>query len=132
MVAQLVNTMLGIWLMAAPAVLGYAGPADTNDRIIGPLIATFALVAAWGVLRPLRWVNLPLGLWLVAARLILGFELTPAINSVATGAAVIALSCIRGRINHPYGGGWSSLWRGDPDVCPPPGTSKTSPSTPGT
>jgi hypothetical protein len=45
--AQLINALLGMWLMAAPAVLGYIGPARTNDRIIGPLAAGAALIAIW-------------------------------------------------------------------------------------
>ena len=36
MLAQLINAMLGIWLMAAPTILGYGGPARPNHQIVGP------------------------------------------------------------------------------------------------
>ncbi|MGH7966442.1 MAG: SPW repeat domain-containing protein, partial [Candidatus Binatia bacterium] len=43
--AQLTNILLGVWLMVAPAVFGYVGTASTNDRIVGPLVASFAMIA---------------------------------------------------------------------------------------
>jgi hypothetical protein len=48
------RTLVGMWLMAAPAILGYGGTAATNDWIIGPRAATIAAVAASEVLRSLR------------------------------------------------------------------------------
>jgi SPW repeat len=108
---QLFNTALGIWLMAAPAVLEYGRPASTNDHIIGPLIATFACIAIWESTRSVRWVNLPLGLWLIAAPLILGHPQAAAINSVLCGIAIAVASCLGGAIQQRFAGGWSALWR---------------------
>ncbi|HET7274211.1 MAG TPA: hypothetical protein VFI91_03490 [Longimicrobiaceae bacterium] len=107
---RIVNAILGIWLMAAPAVLGYTEPAATSDRIAGPLIAMAAIVAISGATRPVRRVNAALGVWLILAPLILGYGWTPAINSVAVGAVVAALSLIRGTVSDTFGGGWSALW----------------------
>lgn len=116
---RLVNTLLGLWLMAAPDALGYGRPASTSDRIVGPLVVTFAITALWGATRPLRWVNLPLGLWLIIAPLALGYSTTAAVNSIAAGVVISAAACIRGHVRHTFDGGWSMLWRRNP---PPPST----------
>jgi hypothetical protein len=109
---RLINTVLGIWLMAAPAVLGYEGTrAADHDRIVGPVLATFACVAIWEATRPLRWVNLLLGIWLVAAPWLIGSPTTATLNGVVVGIVVAALSLVRGRTTHSFGGGWTALWR---------------------
>lgn len=88
--ARLVAVAVGIWLMLAPAALGYGDPGATNDRISGPIIGGFAFVAIWEVVRPLRWATLPFGAWLVLAPLVLGYgHLVAGVNSVACGAAVV-------------------------------------------
>ena len=108
---HIVNTLLGVWLMAAPAVLGYGGlPADI-DRVIGPLIATFGCIAVFEATRPCRWATLALGVVLVICPLI-DYPTDAAANSVAVGLTVAGLSLVRGRITGRYGGGWSALWRG--------------------
>lgn len=112
--ARFINIALGIWLMAAPDVLHYVGLEANNDRIIGPVVATFACCAIWDVLRPLRRVNTVLGAWLVIAPFILGYdELAPKINTVIVGLLIFGLSFVRGKTTHRFGGGWASLWRGD-------------------
>lgn len=109
--ARIINMLLGLWLMAAPDILGYDRPAADNDRIVGPILATFACVAIWEITRSLRWVNLLLGLWLILAPWVLGFPTDATINSTAVGAVVTALPFVRGRMTHRFGGGWTSLWR---------------------
>ena len=109
--AQIINALLGVWLMAAPAVLGYGAPAATNDRIIGPIAASFAVIAWWQATRPTRWVNLPLGLWLLLAPWVLGYGATAAVvNSMAVGAALAALSLVEGTVDAEFGGGWRAVW----------------------
>jgi hypothetical protein len=49
MINRLVTVLCGIWLMLSPAVLGYGGAAENNDRLIGPIVASFAFVAIWEV-----------------------------------------------------------------------------------
>ncbi|HEV2147993.1 MAG TPA: SPW repeat protein [Longimicrobiaceae bacterium] len=110
--ARLGSTALGIWLMAAPAVLGYSGAAETSDRIAGPVIATFAIVAISEVTRPLRRVNTVAGVWLLLAPWLLGFPAAAAWNSVAVGVLVIGLSLVRGTVESRFGGGWRVLWTG--------------------
>ncbi len=103
---------LGIWLMLAPAVLGYGGAAQTNDHIAGPLIASCAVIAWWQVTRGLRWINVLLGLWLLAAPWVLGYGASLAgMNSMITGALLAGLSFIKGKSEKPFGGGWRELLR---------------------
>lgn len=115
MVAQIFVAMGGLWLMAAPAVLGYGDPAQTNDQIIGPVVVTFAVVSWWEATRNARWANAPLGIWLILAPFILAYEgPTSVVNSVVSGAAITLLSLVRGRVEKTYGGGWRSLFQPDP------------------
>ena len=110
--ARLVNTALGLWLMAAPAVLAYGDPAQINDRIAGPLAVTFAVVAIWGATRPLRRGNLAIGAWLLLAPWVLGYgAAAPTVNSLAVGAVLIACSFVKGSLDHRFDGGWRMLWR---------------------
>ena len=110
---QAIAATVGIWLMASPAALGYGPPAATNAWIVGPLIFTFACIAAAEATRSVRWANVPLGVWLLVAPILLQFSGPAAINCAVVGAATIVLSAIRGRITHKFGGGWSALWRSD-------------------
>lgn len=107
--AQVVNVGLGIWLMVAPAVLEYVGTARTHDLIIGPLVASFALIACWEATRAVRWVNLPLGLWLLVAPWVLGFGWVALFNSGVVGMLVASCASIGGPVRQRFGGGWMSL-----------------------
>jgi hypothetical protein len=107
---RLMNTALGVWTMAAPGVLGYGRPLATSDWIAGPLVATFAIVAIWEILRPLRLVNVPLGLWIAAAPWILGAAGAARANGTIAGLAIAALALAAGRIEGRYAGGWREAW----------------------
>ncbi|WP_026370315.1 SPW repeat domain-containing protein [Kallotenue papyrolyticum] len=112
--ARWVNLALGIWLMAAPAVLDYGPPASINDRIVGPLVAAFATIAMWQVTRGLRWLNLLLALWLLVAPWILGYPIAREVaNSLVVGTIMALASGVRGPIKHRVGGGWRALWQQD-------------------
>src|SRR5690606_38633591 len=44
--ARALNTAAGLWLMAAPAVLGHSDTLGASvDRVVGPLVASFAVIA---------------------------------------------------------------------------------------
>ena len=109
MFAHAFASLIGIWMMTAPSVLGYGGRAAAHDRIVGPIVAALACIAIWEVTRPLRWVYLLAGLWLVAATWVSGFGPRPGINSAVCGASIAALALIRGRRTHQFGGGWRTL-----------------------
>ncbi len=113
---QIVTVALGVWLMAAPAALGYSGAVRTAHEIVGPIIATFAWVAAAECTRSVRRANLPLGAWLVVAPLLLDHPSNAAVNSVVVGIAVVLLARARGTPRTRFGGGWRSL-RQKPDAA---------------
>lgn len=111
MYAQVINALLGLWLMVSPAVLGFGNPAADNDRIIGPVIVTFAVIAWWEATRVVRLYNIPLAAWLLLAPWILGYEqIAPIINDMVVGAVVLGLCFVKGKVEQKYGGGWKALW----------------------
>lgn len=116
MIGRAVNIALGVWLMAAPAVLGYAGSIPGKvERTVGPLVASAAIVAIWPHVRPLRWANVVLGGWMMVAPLILrpfvSYPAAAKFNSVVTGMVIVAAALVRGSIDARFGGGWRSVWR---------------------
>lgn len=113
--AQLAAAAFGIWLMAAPAVLGYAGVARSVDRIAGPVIAALALIAVSECTRGLRWANVAVASTLILSALWFDYPPVAALNSVATAVGVIVLSSLRSRVRSSFGGGWSVLLRGGGD-----------------
>jgi hypothetical protein len=110
--SQLVATALGLWLMAAPAVLGYGDPARMNDRIVGPIIASFAFIAVWEVTRSLRWVNVLSGLWLIVAPWILDFGTAATVNSIVVALGVLIAASTGGSVSQSFGGGWWAVVAG--------------------
>jgi hypothetical protein len=114
MLAQILNTILGIWLMAAPGILNYNGKAADNDHIIGPVIASFAMIALSGCTRAVGKYNIVPGVWLLLAPWVLNYEQEVAIyNDTCTGLLTIVFSFVKGRIPHQYGGGWTAIWKSD-------------------
>jgi hypothetical protein len=96
--------VLGIWLMASPALLGAARAAADSSRVIGPLVITFSVVALADVARTTRWLNLPLGAWVAAAPWFLdGASNAGRWHDMAAGFLLVALSIPRGRIRDRFG-----------------------------
>lgn len=113
MIPRIVSCLVGIWLMAAPAVVGYHGPARINDQTCGPLIASFAIIALWEVTRELRWMNLALGFWLMLAPLVLHYVTwVSAINNLICSTVLIICALVPGKKTHRFNGGWASLFSG--------------------
>jgi uncharacterized membrane protein len=107
-----VSILLGLWLMAAPAILDYTGPAAVHFRIVGPVVAAIATIALWEITQPVRWANVLCGAWLIVAPWIFGFTTGALINSVNVGVVLIAVTLPRGARTQRYGGGWASLLPG--------------------
>jgi hypothetical protein len=88
---------LGLWLLIAPFLLGYADVATTlwNDIIVGAIVLVLAGVRVWKSAdnRWLSWTNVLLGLWLIVAPFILGYtEITAALwNDIIVGIGIAAL-----------------------------------------
>lgn len=109
-IAASIGVVVGIWMMFAPAVLGYSGSAATSDRIVGPTAAAAAWVAGTQVTRSLRWLNVPLGVWAILSPLLLDHSTAAAIHSVISGSALIATAlAIEALPRDRYAGGWKAL-----------------------
>ena len=105
--------LLGIWLMATPAVLGYDGAARISALVAGPLAASFSWIALSEVTRPLRRCNLVVGLWLVASAFVLHQPFGAVINGVLVGLLLGGTALLPYPTKGRYGGGWSALRGGD-------------------
>jgi len=92
-----VNLLLGLWLLIAPAALGYVDVyATNNDHLLGILVALSAAFALW--LPSLRYVNVVLGVWLVIAPFILGyFGSRAVVNDLVVGIAIAVFAFIPSR-----------------------------------
>jgi hypothetical protein len=96
--------IVGVWLMAAPGILGLGGTAAGNDQLVGALVITFAVIGFGEAARAARFVNVPLGIWLVAAPWVIeGASPMVQWNNVAVGVLVILLSLRRGPIESRFG-----------------------------
>lgn len=110
--AQLLNMLLGIWLMAAPQLLHYKGIAADNDHILGPVVSTFAIIALSGCTRAVARYNIILGAWLFLAPWLLGYEKgITIINDAVVGFLVTVFSFFKRKTNHHFGSGWSGVWK---------------------
>lgn len=111
MLARIAVILVGIWLEAASAVLGYGTPAADIDRVLGPVAGGIAFVAIWAVAHPIRWATVPVGALLVLAP-VLGYPLEAAISSIVSGLVIIALAFVGGDPDASFGGGWQAIWKG--------------------
>lgn len=103
------SAVLGGWLMLSPWLFGSSGAAAHSDHIVGALVITVTGIALAEVGRPLRFVNAAFGAWVMAAPwLLAGGGPAGRWNDLAVGAALIALSFRRGRVEERYGG-WNRL-----------------------
>jgi hypothetical protein len=111
MLVKFISALAGIWLMAAPSVLGFDKTIANNDHIIGPVIASFAIISLSPCTSMVRKFNLPLGVWLLLAPWILSYENSYAIvNDSFTGILVILFSLAKIKIKKRFGGGWKAIW----------------------
>lgn len=111
MIARFISFLIGIWLMVAPALLGYGGSAVVNDRICGPLIISISIIAMWEVTRALRWVNAIIGFWLMLAPLVLHYVTwRSAFNNLLCAFILLVCAVVPGKRTHNFGGGWTGLF----------------------
>ena len=114
--ARILNVVLGLWIMVAPAFLGYSQAAANNGHIVGPVIVTFSVISFWEVSRPVRKWNYILAAWLLLAPWVLGYDKTVGfISDMGVAVLVIIFASVKGKIEEKFGGGWPSLWQENPE-----------------
>ena len=113
MPALIASIAIGVWLLAAPDLLGITGAARLSHLVVGPVVASLATIALWPVARPLVRINVPLGLWLVVAPALFDHQGWGA-ESVIAGGLLVFLALVPRSQAHRFGGGWASLL-GSPD-----------------
>jgi len=100
----LLSALLGIWLMASPALLNIQGPLATCNYIAGPMIVAISAIAFAEVFRIVRYGNMLLGAALIVGSwAISGGSAAMAIHNTVIGFFVIALSWRKGPILGQYG-----------------------------
>lgn len=92
---DVVNLLLGLFLLVSPWVVGFSGPASSNAVISGIIIAILSIAALSAFAIWEEWLNLLLGLWVIASPWVLGFAGTNASSvHVIVGIAVAVLAAI--------------------------------------
>lgn len=110
--SQIIAGLLGVWLMVAPGVFSFVKKISDNDRIIGPLIASFSVIAIWECTRNVRFLNLPLAIWLLVAPWVLDYrDMTATVNDSVVALLIIILCFARRPRKYRFGGGWPAVWR---------------------
>ena len=105
-------TVLGIWLMIAPSALGYDKNISDNAHIVGPLIATFSMIAIWECTRNVRLLNLPIVVWMLAAPLFIDYSNDAALmHDYGVAIAIMFLLRVKPARKYRFGGGWPAVWR---------------------
>ena len=94
---RIINVALGIWLIAAPAVIGYSGPGRMNDLIVGALAVAVALIAMVPSMRWARWFNVFLGAWLMVGPWALEFGWTTMGHRFLVGLLMLSSALVRAR-----------------------------------
>jgi uncharacterized membrane protein len=105
----LISAALGVWLMAAPVLLGVTGTAADSNHLAGALVVTWAVIAFGQVARAARLLNIPLGVWIAISPWVLsGATGTSRWVDVFAGLLLVALSIRRGHIEERFAG-WNRL-----------------------
>lgn len=96
-IASALTSLVAVWMIAAPFVLGYSSlPAPTaTDIVVGILVLILAGVRWAGPFQAvgLSWAIVGLGLWLILAPFVFGYATVsaPTSNQVAMGVVIAAL-----------------------------------------
>jgi predicted MFS family arabinose efflux permease len=93
---DVVNLILGLWLIISPWVLNFASDSRPmwNAVIIGVIIAILAIAALISFRKWEEWIEAVLGLWLIISPYVLGFttQMNATVDQVIVGIIVAALA----------------------------------------
>ncbi|WP_422001999.1 vitamin K epoxide reductase family protein [Reyranella sp.] len=95
---------IGVWLMFTRVTLGAEGLAADTHHVLGAMVLTTTAIAAAEIARPVRMLNVVWAAGLILMPLLTGATAVDVVASVIAGAALIALSIPRGRVQSRYAG----------------------------
>jgi hypothetical protein len=106
---QLLASLVGIGVMALPAVVEVPELVNNGLRILGPIAVATGGIAAAEVTRGVRWANVPVGIGIAAVTTVGGASLMAIGLAALSGAALVGLAFTGSQTSGRYGGGWRSL-----------------------
>jgi len=105
---DVINFLLGLWLIASPWVLSFAGEttAAWNAAVIGVAVALAAMSALVAYQAWEEWIAAALAAWLIVSPFVLGFSgmQAAAWNHLVVGLLVGVLALWRVMTTHDRGG----------------------------
>lgn len=109
--ARIVTVALGLWLMASPPILHYAGTgADTIDRIVGPVVVMIGVLSLREVTRVARYALFLPALFLMLAPWFLRYPPNvELVNEELVAIAITVCAAVPGQLSQRTGGGWLGL-----------------------
>ena len=110
---DLVNALLGVWMILSPWALGFQGTtmAMSNAVVIGLALIAAALGAIFVPRAWEEWTEGALGAWLIASPWVLGFSMHSLAtrSTVVTGVVIVALALWTLMTDKDYNGWWRNL-----------------------
>jgi hypothetical protein len=106
---QLAAAIVGLGLMAVPDLTDLAVAPANLIHIVAPVGAAFAVVAASGVTRAVRWMTVVCGIVIALGVALLGVPVRELVVAGGGGLLMSALALGGGRVSRSYGGGWRAL-----------------------
>ena len=119
-VALTASAILGLWLMAAPGILGLDAGARVSHLVAGPIVAALSIIAQSAVVRLVARANVVGGGWLIVAPIVIDHGTWWA-ESVVVGVLVAVLGLVVRSRSDRFGGGWTSIWTRDDRTRERPG-----------
>jgi len=114
--ARILNIILGLYVMIAPALFNFNPALSNSNHIVGPLVITFAVISLWDINQRVRLASIVTGAWLIISAFIFSAPATIyLIGNAVAGLLIIIFALVKSNVKHQYGGGWRSLFQNNPE-----------------
>ncbi len=105
---RIVANAAGVWLLAAPSVLGYGGTASDAHRVVGSVGAAAATISLSEVTRSIRWIAVVAGILAIATAWV-GTESQALVSAAIAGGLMVVGDLIGSEPRERLGGGWRAV-----------------------
>ncbi len=113
---HLFGVIIGLWLMASPAAIGFAEYPRADVRITGPFVVVLSVLAIWPGTRWFAHLNAFAGGWMMIGPILLQAPHLLLFPTIMLGAVVVALAVFPGNAAPQIGGGWIGILGPGSDV----------------